>query len=60
MQAWQQATWRADVGGAARARDRGPFAPDSPAALVAHLNWEAMAHGAEICLLRDLYRAQRR
>lgn len=36
----------------------GPFADDSMAALVAHLNREAMAHGAEVCLLRDLYRAQ--
>lgn len=36
----------------------GPFADDSMAALVAHLNREAMAHGAEMCLLRDLYRAQ--
>ncbi|MFE5291084.1 ankyrin repeat domain-containing protein [Isoptericola sp. NPDC056618] len=37
----------------------GPYADDSLAALVVHLNREAMAHGAEICLLRDLYRAQR-
>ncbi|SKC51846.1 DinB family protein [Krasilnikoviella flava] len=37
----------------------GPFAGDSLAALVVHLNREAMAHGAEICLLRDIYRAQR-
>jgi hypothetical protein len=36
----------------------GPFADDSMAALVAHLNREMMAHGAEMCLLRDLYRAQ--
>ncbi|MCW5950942.1 MAG: ankyrin repeat domain-containing protein [Propionibacteriaceae bacterium] len=36
----------------------GPFADDSMAALAAHLNRETMAHGAEICLLRDLYRAQ--
>lgn len=36
----------------------GPFAEHSLAALVAHLNREAMAHGAEICLLRDLYRAR--
>ncbi|GAA2218703.1 DinB family protein [Promicromonospora sukumoe] len=28
------------------------------AALVTHLSREAMAHGGEICLLRDLYRAQ--
>jgi len=37
----------------------GPFAEDSMAALVMHLNRETMAHGAEMCLLRDLYRAQR-
>ncbi|GAA2138979.1 DinB family protein [Glycomyces algeriensis] len=33
------------------------FADDSMAALVLHINREVMAHGAEICLLRDLYRA---
>jgi hypothetical protein len=38
----------------------GPFADDSMAALVMHLNRETMAHGAEICLLRDLYRARAR
>jgi hypothetical protein len=27
-------------------------------ALVLHLSREVMAHGAEICLLRDLYRAK--
>jgi len=37
----------------------GPFAEDSMAALALHLNREVMAHGAEICLLRDLYRADR-
>lgn len=36
----------------------GPFAEDSMAALALHLNRETMAHGAEICLLRDLYRVQ--
>lgn len=36
----------------------GPFADDSLAALALHLNRETMAHGAEICLLRDLFRAQ--
>nr|WP_246256122.1 DinB family protein [Isoptericola halotolerans] len=44
------------------ARPLGPkgsyFAEDSMAALVAHLNREGMAHGAEMCLLRDLYRAR--
>jgi hypothetical protein len=33
------------------------FAEGSMAALVLHINREVMAHGAEICLLRDLYRA---
>ncbi|MQM27576.1 DinB family protein [Glycomyces albidus] len=36
----------------------GPFAKDSMGALLLHLNRETMAHGAEICLLRDLYRAR--
>ena len=36
----------------------GPFAEDSMAALAMHLNRETMAHGAEIYLLRDLYRVQ--
>jgi hypothetical protein len=34
----------------------GPFAEDSMAGLVLHLNRETMHHGGEICLLRDLYR----
>ena len=34
------------------------FAESPLAALVTHLSREAMAHGAEICLLRDLYRVQ--
>ena len=34
-------------------------ADQSMAALVMHINREVIAHGAEICLLRDLYRAQR-
>jgi hypothetical protein len=33
------------------------FANDPMAALVAHINRETMHHGAEIALLRDLYRA---
>ncbi|SDL15888.1 DinB superfamily protein [Glycomyces sambucus] len=32
------------------------YAEDPFGALVLHLNREVMAHGAEICLLRDLYR----
>ncbi|TDD71681.1 hypothetical protein E1262_05990 [Jiangella aurantiaca] len=35
----------------------GPYAQDSMAKLVLHVNREVLAHGAEICLLRDLYRA---
>jgi hypothetical protein len=35
----------------------GPYATDPMAALIVHLNREVMHHGAEIGLLRDLYRA---
>jgi hypothetical protein len=35
----------------------GPYADDPMAALVLHINREAIHHGAEIALLRDLYRA---
>jgi hypothetical protein len=34
----------------------GPFAQFPLASLVLHINREAIHHGAEICLLRDLYR----
>lgn len=37
----------------------GPYAEDSYARLVLHVNREVMAHGAEICLLRDLYRGRK-
>lgn len=37
----------------------GPYAEQPMSGLVLHLNREVMAHGAEICLLRDLYRAYR-
>lgn len=36
----------------------GPYAEASMAALVLHINREVLHHGAEICLLRDLYRAR--
>ncbi|WP_020497449.1 DinB family protein [Sciscionella marina] len=36
----------------------GPWADRSMATLILHLNREVMHHGAEICLLRDLYRAE--
>ena len=35
----------------------GPFAEDSMAELIVHISREVMHHGAEIALLRDLYRA---
>jgi hypothetical protein len=35
----------------------GPYAEDPMAELIAHINREVMHHGAEIALLRDLYRA---
>jgi len=35
----------------------GPFAESPYADLVLHINRELIHHGAEICLLRDLYRA---
>jgi hypothetical protein len=34
----------------------GPYAKEPMAALVLHINREALHHGAEIALLRDLYR----
>lgn len=34
----------------------GPYASEPMAALVVHINREALHHGAEIALLRDLYR----
>ncbi|HTU73136.1 MAG TPA: DinB family protein, partial [Trebonia sp.] len=34
----------------------GPFAEEPMGALVLHINREALHHGAEISLLRDLYR----
>jgi hypothetical protein len=36
------------------------FSADPMAALILHINREAMHHGGEICLLRDLYRASGR
>lgn len=57
--------WQAGVSGLsdeALLRPLGPrgaaYADDSFARLVLHINREVMAHGAEICLLRDLYRAE--
>ncbi len=36
----------------------GPYAEDPMGALIIHVNREVMHHGAEVALLRDLYRAQ--
>jgi hypothetical protein len=36
----------------------GPYAKDSMAALIVHINREVMHHGGELGLLRDLYRAR--
>jgi hypothetical protein len=36
----------------------GPFADYPMAALVLHINREVIHHGAEVALLRDLYRAR--
>lgn len=38
-------------------RRGGPYADDSMAALILHLNREIMHHGGEVGVLRDLYRA---
>ena len=38
----------------------GPFAEHPMAALILHVNREAIHHGAEVALLRDLYRRQPR
>ena len=35
----------------------GQYADDTMLGLITHINREVMHHGAEICLLRDLYRA---
>ena len=58
----QYAAWSAGVvalgdEGLARpcGEDEGPFATYPLAALVLHINREMIHHGAEICLLRDLY-----
>ena len=36
----------------------GPYADYPMAALVLHINREVIHHGAEVALLRDLYRAR--
>ena len=51
-----------DLDAAALARPcgpaEGPFAAYPMAALVLHINREVIHHGAEVALLRDLYRAR--
>ncbi len=39
-------------------RSEGPYGEYPLAALVLHINREALHHGAEIALLRDLHRAK--
>jgi hypothetical protein len=34
----------------------GPYADHPLGSLILHINREAIHHGAEVCLLRDLYR----
>jgi hypothetical protein len=59
------ATWIAGVRGLSAERMEAPLGPTEGAyaehpykALVLHINREAIHHGAEILLLRDLYRAR--
>jgi hypothetical protein len=55
--AWSAGVRALDAGGLARPIGplEGPFADYPFAALVLHINREAIHHGAEIALLRDLY-----
>jgi hypothetical protein len=56
--AWTTGVRALDAAGLARpcGPAEGPFADYPFAALVLHINREVIHHGAEICLLRDLYR----
>jgi hypothetical protein len=58
--AWRDGVRGLDAEGLARpcGPSEGPFADYPMAALVLHINREAIHHGAEISLLRDLYRWQ--
>ena len=58
------ATWTAGVAALGEAGlaepcgpSEGPFAEEPMAALVLHVHRELLHHGAEVCLLRDLFRA---
>ena len=57
--AWSAGVKRLGEQGLARpvGEHEGPWAESPYADLVLHLNRELIHHGAEICLLRDLYRA---
>jgi len=56
-QAWRSGVSGLGDEGLARAcgPSEGPFAENSMATLVLHINREAIHHGAEVALLRDLY-----
>jgi hypothetical protein len=58
--AWTGGVRALGTGGLTRpcGRDEGPFADYPMAALVLHISRETIHHGAEILLLRDLYRHQ--
>lgn len=57
--AWCEAVDSLDAAalGAAAGESEGPWKEHSMLELVLHINREAIHHGAEMCLLRDLYRA---
>jgi hypothetical protein len=58
--AWTTGVQGLDAAGLARpvGPAEGPWAEHPMAELVLHINREALHHGAEICLLRDLYRTR--
>ncbi len=58
-EAWTSAVRALDHDGLARAVGpaEGPWADHSMATLILHINCEAIHHGAEVTLLRDLYHA---
>jgi hypothetical protein len=57
---WMSSIASLDAGGLARpvGEAEGPFAESPMAALILHIHREVIHHGAEILLLRDLYRAR--
>jgi hypothetical protein len=57
---WMRAIRSLDADALARpiGEREGPFAEYPMAALILHIHREVIHHGAELCLLRDLYRAQ--